>query len=194
VWQSTFEATGVGEALFFMDSVRYSKRMNRTGLTVAFSIASVVGLIFGLYPELDVNIARLFVAFGQISFGLRVNPVVMQARDAAFWIEAALAAFALISLLVKLFLPRAGVFFSGRAALFLLVTLVVGPGLFVNVLTKEHWGRPRPIDIPEFGGDEPFVAWWDPRGVCPRNCSFVAGEPSGAIWLVSAAALAPPAW
>jgi membrane-associated phospholipid phosphatase len=38
------------------------------------------------------------------------------------------------------------------------------------------------------------VAWWDPRGDCSKNCSFVAGEPSGAIWMVSAAAVLPPPW
>ena len=37
-------------------------------------------------------------------------------------------------------------------------------------------------EITEFGGQEPFRPWWDPRGACPNNCSFVAGEPSGAFW------------
>jgi lipid A 4'-phosphatase len=45
-----------------------------------------------------------------------------------------------------------------------------------------------------FDGDDRFVPWWDPRGNCPDNCSFVAGEPSGAFWTLAPAALAPPAW
>jgi membrane-associated phospholipid phosphatase len=61
-----------------------------------------------------------------------------------------------------------------------------------NVLLKEHWGRPRPIDVGEFAGNETFVAWWDPRGSCLHNCSFVAGEGSGAFWALAPAALAPP--
>jgi membrane-associated PAP2 superfamily phosphatase len=61
-----------------------------------------------------------------------------------------------------------------------------------NIVLKDHWGRPRPIDVQQFGGDYRFEPWWDPRGDCPNNCSFVAGEPSGAFWTLAPAALAPP--
>src|SRR5215813_10796941 len=48
--------------------------------------------------------------------------------------------------------------------------------------------------VVEFGGDEHFRPWWDPRGDCPKNCSFVAGEPSGAFWTMAGAAVVPPQW
>src|SRR6185312_1401729 len=76
----------------------------------------------------------------------------------------------------------------------MLMTLALGPGVVANLVLKEHWGRPRPIDVTEFGGTEHFRPWWDPRGDCPKNCSFVAGEPSGAFWTLAPAALVPPAW
>jgi membrane-associated PAP2 superfamily phosphatase len=82
---------------------------------------------------------------------------------------------------------------EARAALFLIATLALGPGVLTNVILKDHWGRPRPIDVQQFGGDYRFVPWWDPRGDCPNNCSFIAGEPSGAFWTLAPAALAPPA-
>ena len=63
----------------------------------------------------------------------------------------------------------------------MVATLALAPGLLTNVILKSHWGRPRPIDVVEFGGDQHFVPWWDPRGDCPDNCSFVAGEPSGRV-------------
>jgi lipid A 4'-phosphatase len=34
--------------------------MNRTGLIVALTIAVVVGVLFGVYPQLDLDIAALF--------------------------------------------------------------------------------------------------------------------------------------
>ena len=83
---------------------------------------------------------------------------------------------------------------DGRAALFLVVTLALGPGIVTNLIFKDHWGRPRPIDVTEFGGSDRFMPWWDPRGPCANNCSFVAGEPSGAFWTLAPAALAPPPW
>ena len=54
--------------------------------------------------------------------------------------------------------------------------------------------QPRPIDVTQFGGDQHFVAWWDPRGDCPGNCSFVSGDVSGAVWTLAPAALVPPPW
>jgi membrane-associated PAP2 superfamily phosphatase len=168
--------------------------MNRTGLAVALGIAACVGLVFGIYPELDIRIARLFFPLGNIDFGLRIDPFLMAVRDASLWLEAALVAPAAVALLVKIIVPRARMLVPGRAVVFLLSTLILAPGLFVNVLAKDNWGRPRPIDIPEFGGDQPFVAWWDPRGGCPKNCSFVAGDPSGAFWTLAPAVLTPPPW
>jgi membrane-associated PAP2 superfamily phosphatase len=83
---------------------------------------------------------------------------------------------------------------SGRAIVFLVATLALGPGLLTNVILKDHWGRPRPIDVTQFGGDQHFVAWWDPRGDCPGNCSFVSGDVSGAFWTIAPAALVPLPW
>ena len=39
---------------------------------------------------------------------------------------------------------------------FLVILLVVGPGLLVNAVFKDHWGRPRPREIVQFGGQKQF--------------------------------------
>ena len=90
--------------------------------------------------------------------------------------------------------PHRPLLVPGRAVVFLISTLVLGPGLVVNVGLKDNWGRSRPIDVPQLGGSEHFTAWWDPRGGCAKNCSFVTGDGSGAFWTLAPAALAPPAW
>ncbi len=41
-------------------------------------------------------------------------------------------------------------------ALAVVLTVVIGPGLLVNVVCKDHWGRPRPRDIVELGGTHAF--------------------------------------
>ena len=63
--------------------------MNRTGLLVALAIAVVAGVAFGLYPELDLRIARYFYVFEDAShnmFALRIYPPLMLARDVGLWI------------------------------------------------------------------------------------------------------------
>ena len=170
--------------------------MNRTGLIVALAIAAITGLVFGLYPQLDLMISAPFYAmkFNGNNFGWHVYPPVMLARDIGLWISTLLIAPAIAALVIKLLLPKRKLLISGRAIVFLIATLALAPGLFVNVLLKDHWGRPRPIDVAQFGGSEHFVAWWDPRGDCPNNCSFVSGDVSGAFWTIAPAVLAPPQW
>lgn len=171
--------------------------MNRTGLLIALAIAAVTGLLFGFYPQLDLAVARYFYGFADSAnnmFAMRVYPPAMLARDAGLWVGTVLIAPAVAALVFKLLLPRRKILLSGRAILFLMATMALGPGLLVNVILKDHWHRPRPIDVQQFGGAEHFMPWWDPRGDCPNNCAFVSGDVAGAFWTIAPAALAPPQW
>jgi membrane-associated PAP2 superfamily phosphatase len=168
--------------------------LNRTGLTVALAIAAAVGLLFGVWPQLDLELAGVFFDAARGGFWRSYDPFYLFARDAGTWLIALVAAPAGLALTAKLFRPQWPLLIPGRAIVLMLLTLAIAPGLLANILLKEHWGRPRPIDVTEFGGDEHFRPWWDPRGDCARNCSFIAGEPSGAFWTMAPATLAPPQW
>ncbi|HEY1311495.1 MAG TPA: phosphatase PAP2 family protein [Pseudolabrys sp.] len=171
--------------------------MNRTGLIVALVIAAVTGVIFALFPEIELRIARPFYEFIDVNhnaFSLRFYQPFAWIRDSTLWLSALLVAPAVAALLIKLIHPRRKMLVSGRAVIFLMSTLVLGPGLLVNVTLKDHWGRPRPIEVTQFEGTEHYVPWWDPRGECDKNCSFVSGDVAGAIWTMAPAALAPPQW
>jgi membrane-associated PAP2 superfamily phosphatase len=167
--------------------------MNRTGLIVAFLISAFAGIVFALYPELDLYLSALFFDPATKRFSLITSPTLTFLREAAKWIVAALLAPAVIALVVKLALPRRRLLISGRALVFLMSTTLLAPGLVANVV-KENWSRSRPINTAPFNGGERFTPWWDPRGVCTRNCSLVSGEASGAFWTLAPAALTPPAW
>jgi membrane-associated phospholipid phosphatase len=79
-----------------------------------------------------------------------------------------------------------------RAFAFLALSLALGPGLLVNLLLKDHWHRPRPVQVEAFGGTMPFRPYYRADGACRRNCSFVSGEGSTAVWCLAPALLAPP--
>ena len=72
---------------------------------------------------------------------------------------------------------------GARGWAFLLIALIVGPGLMVNAVLKENWGRARPDDITAFGGGRTFTAALQPSDQCTHNCSFVAGDPSMGFYL-----------
>jgi lipid A 4'-phosphatase len=168
--------------------------MNRTGLVIALAIGTSVGLIFGIWPEFDIKLASLFFDPARGGFWRSYDPLYLRARDGAVWLITLIALPAVVAPLVKLLRPQRPLLIPGRAVLLMLIPLALAPGVLANLGLKEHWGRPRPIDIAEFGGDEHFRAWWDPRGDCPKNCSFIAGEPAGAFWTLAPAAVLPPQW
>src|SRR5438552_1105162 len=168
--------------------------MNRTGLFIALGLALVTASLFGIHPELDLKLAALFYDATSKSFPLKLNTLAAIARDGAMWIAWALAAPAILALLAKLVRPDRPLLISGRAMVFLLVTLILSAGVLTNLTFKSYWGRPRPVVVTQFNGPDQFVAWWDPRGSCGRNCSFFSGEGATAFWTYAPAALAPPAW
>jgi len=168
--------------------------MNRTGLFIALALGLVIGLLFGIYPELDLKLASLFFDPGTKTFPLKLNAWAGFARDAAMWIAWALALPSIVALVVKLIRPDRPLLVSGRAIVFLLVTLILSAGVLTNLTFKSFWGRPRPIMVTEFAGNHQFVPWWDPRGDCGHNCSFFSGEGATAFWTLAPAALAPPSW
>ncbi|MEW6165201.1 MAG: phosphatase PAP2 family protein [Pseudomonadota bacterium] len=90
----------------------------------------------------------------------------------------------LIALALLSLRPRFGK--MRRHALFLLAVILIGPGLGVMIL-KDHWGRARPLQIAEFGGDRQFTPAWVIADQCDDNCSFVSGHASGAFSLMALA-------
>jgi lipid A 4'-phosphatase len=44
-----------------------------------------------------------------------------------------------------------------RQAVFLLLSVALGPGLLINAVFKDHWDRPRPREIVAFGGPLQYV-------------------------------------
>jgi lipid A 4'-phosphatase len=168
--------------------------MNRTGLVIALGIGAVVGVVFGVLPRLDLAISAPFFDPVTHDFRLNAQPWSLRARDGARLLIALLLVPAVLAPLGRLLLPRRPMLVRWSSVLFLIATMALGPGFITNSLLKEYWGRARPIDVTEFGGSSHFTAWWDLRGDCPSNCSFIAGEPAGAFWTLAPAALAPPQW
>jgi lipid A 4'-phosphatase len=78
--------------------------------------------------------------------------------------------------------------FSLRAIVFLGLTYGVGPGLIVNLLLKNYWGRARPEAIEAFGGLDPYTPAWVPSDA--GGASFVSGEVSIAAAACAVALLA----
>ena len=89
---------------------------------------------------------------------------------------------ALVFLLVGLRRPAWGKW--RRQGLLVILTLALGPGLLVNVIFKDHWGRPRPRQTTEFGGRWEYRTVLD-KGISGRGKSFPCGHSSMGYFFVA---------
>jgi len=92
----------------------------------------------------------------------------------------ALAVFGLSASLFSLY--RRDLRHWRRSGIFLVLLLLLGPGLIVNVVFKDHWGRPRPREIVQFGGQKQFLHPWQ-KGEDGKGRSFPSGHASAAFYM-----------
>jgi membrane-associated PAP2 superfamily phosphatase len=159
-------------------------------LATLAALATAV-MLMGL--PLDLAVAGQFYDPDKGRFLAATNPYVGMLRDNGL-VAIITCVSAIIGALATRMLRLPAQIIPGRVVVFLVSTLALGPGLIVNVGLKDHWHRPRPVHVTEFGGDKAYVDWWNPRGTCERNCSFVSGEAASAAWMFAPAMLAPPQW
>ncbi len=156
-------------------------------LLVLASLALVLTPVFWV-TDLDLRIAHAF-------FSPDTPATPWPAGGAPLW-HALYAAVPWLT--AALLLGTAGVLVAARrrrglrpwrpAAAALLFTLLLGPGLLVNTVFKDHWGRPRPRQVAALGGDQPYAPPLRPRFGAPGH-SFPSGHAAVgftplALWLL----------
>ncbi len=67
--------------------------------------------------------------------------------------------------------------------IFLALAAFVGPALVVNFIFKDHYGRPRPREVVEFGGERQYLDVWVPGE--EKGHSFPSGHSSIAFYLMT---------
>lgn len=160
-------------------------------------------VFFRLFPSIDSGFSSIFFSASTCKsnngaavcglFPMGEVPFFIALRTFLYYLPPALAIALLVSLLVpaldrRLNWPE----ISRRNRIVAIAAWIVDVGLVVNLLLKEHSGRPRPADTTLFGGHLPFVPAGDFSGACTSNCSFISGEAASAGWLFCLLALTPP--
>lgn len=163
--------------------------VSNRGVALAIGLAGLVVAVFALDPGLDLAAAGLFYEGG--GRFAAVTPAGEALRRLFYLVPFAL----LLGALALFLLGRSGRRVpapSGRALAVLALSLALGPGLLVNVALKDHWHRPRPVQVTAFGGADTFRPVGLPGGDCARNCSFVSGEGASSFWSVAPALMVAP--
>jgi lipid A 4'-phosphatase len=121
----------------------------RRDLLVFLGIAAFVTVLFAVTP-LDLAAARIYFRPEMVNhwpLATRLPWSVLYRM--APWITASLVVTGLAALVAGI--ARRNDTWR-RHAVFVLLSVVLGPGILVNSLFKDHWNRPRPRDLIEFGG------------------------------------------
>tara|TARA_B100001109_G_C18795203_1_gene442103 strand:+ start:61 stop:1047 length:987 start_codon:yes stop_codon:yes gene_type:complete len=143
------------------------------------TITLLLSIIFFIFPSLDITVSGLF-------FGQDGKFIATESDWFIYFIRKML--LPLMALLV-FFIPIAAIFkqiyfkekilnIAVREWVYLFSCLIIGTGIVVNSIFKNLWGRARPNDTIQFGGQEPFTIPWLNVDYCNTNCSFVSGDVS----------------
>jgi lipid A 4'-phosphatase len=160
-------------------------------LSIYLGVAALASAFFLVTPEIDLATSRLFYD-AKGGFVLSDWPPVValyRAVPSISW-----------GMLILVGVGAAWLFLRDRplwrldrkALVFLVVSMAVAPGLLVNSLLKDHWGRARPVQVEAFGGPHHFTPAPLPAAECDGNCSFVSGHAALGFSLVGFALLLPP--
>ncbi len=141
-------------------------------------------LLFYAFPEVDVRFSMLFY---DPSSGFYL-------ADAPFcrWIYASVEIVSIawgvlaVLLMAAIWIRKKKCFgLKTGHVIYLLAVLAIGPGLIVNLLLKDNWGRARPYDVIQFGGSAAFTPAFVISGECHNNCSFVSGHAAMGFYFIA---------
>ena len=146
----------------------------------------ILSALFILYPQIDIAIAKLFYDGSSFSangsvveefFYYSVKPLIIT-----------MILFSLAIYIYNLIKKTAILKIDTKVIIYLILTLSLAPGLIVNVTLKENWGRARPAQIEEFGGDKIFT----PAFIISNQdgYSFSSGHSAAAFSLIGFVLLA----
>ncbi|MBU1667358.1 phosphatase PAP2 family protein [bacterium] len=115
----------------------------------------LLGIILYLFPEIDLAISSLFFEEGE-GFYLNNEPI-FKAIYKSVNILVPLITVAIVGgYIYQLFRKKAFQKFNKRALVYLFLVFSIGSGIVVNLGLKESFGRARPMEIIQFGGNKEF--------------------------------------
>lgn len=145
---------------------------------------AVAAVVFLALPQIDPAVVAWFYVEGE---GFPFNSIpVLRRMSSLLRVAVIVGALTLLGMVVWSMVSRPPPWLPPRrSAAFLLAVLIIGPGIIVNTVFKDHWGRARPAQTSEFGGERTFSPPLVISDQCSRNCSFVSGDASVGFFLAA---------
>lgn len=156
------------------------------GISYTFWIFFILlGIIFFYFPGVDIWFSSLF--FKEGSFYLKDQFLIRFIYDATHPLLG-LFFFAALGMLVYSMASGKTLYnIRRRALVFILLSVIMAPGVVVNAVLKDNVDRARPKNIVQFGGDRQFTPAFVLSDQCEKNCSFVCGHASAGFSFIALA-------
>jgi len=114
----------------------------------------LVSVFFIVYPETDIYVSSLFFKDG---FYLKGSLYEIFFYKSVPILVSTLTIGSIVIFLYNYFTKKNIFGIDKKTIIYILLVLSLAPGLIVNSLLKENWGRARPMDIVEFGSTKKFT-------------------------------------
>jgi lipid A 4'-phosphatase len=148
----------------------------------------VLGIALFLFPKLDVMFTHAFYS-ADLGFVHKNNHIVVLCFRL---VPIVTTIFGVLCMSYITYFAFKGKRIVQMPVMYLLVAVVLGPGLFVNYALKDHIGRARPSQILEFGGNKAFVGPLRISNECEHNCSFSSGHAAMGYYFSGISYVVPP--
>ncbi|MGE5450914.1 MAG: phosphatase PAP2 family protein [Acidobacteriota bacterium] len=161
--------------------------------------------VFAKFPQIDLIVAANYYQTGA-GFIHRQDPMVLWLYNWTPWLGRALvlalALFWAFNGFIASWLTRRGQLDRANRcrgpwrhlAVVAVVACLLGPGLLIEGVFKNVAGRPRPVQVLELGGTEPFHGAFEWGAHPDRHKSFVSSHAAGGFALMSLGLTCGPLW
>lgn len=146
---------------------------------------AAIGFIFYFFPNIDLWFSGLFFKDGD--FYLKDQVFIKFIYDITHPVVAAFFIAILFLLIYSIYKKREFFNIKKNMLIFILVSLIMAPGIVVNLTLKDNIDRARPKQVIEFGGDKKFTPAFVISDQCEKNCSFVCGHASAGFSFIALA-------
>jgi lipid A 4'-phosphatase len=132
-------------------------------ISVLLALFILASIIFIYFPRLDITVSGWFFDTDSQSFPQRKTLIPMTFYHLIRAFTVATTLWCIGGLLLRKFAPNKTPkrLPSNKLMAFLLITMILAPGFIVHQGFKDNFGRTRPVNIIEFGGNQEYSSAYE---------------------------------
>lgn len=147
------------------------------------SLTTILSILLYLNPDLDIEISRIFYDESSRSFPLRNHIISIILYKIVYVLASGIGGLCVVAFFMHIRKIESKYLPTKRFLAFILISLIIGPGIIVHWGFKEEFERARPVNIEEFGSTKKYTG---PYIVSNQHGkSFISGHSSMGFFMTA---------